>query len=100
MVIAARDRAQLPVGVRRIGQYAFVTSWDWANRNYKKHPNDAEWLLREALRRAIDIRDVSGSGEPVSGRPAKLVDVLNALKDAMGLDPDANGWSWLWSETE
>lgn len=77
-----------------------MTTWDWGNRNYKNHRGEAEWLLREAMRRAIDIRDVAGSGEQVSGRPAKLVDVLNALKDAMGFDPDANGWAWLWADTD
>jgi hypothetical protein len=29
-----------------------------------------------------------------------LVDVLNALKDSMGFEADANGPARLWSETE
>jgi hypothetical protein len=77
-----------------------VAAWNWANRNYRNHSGDTEWLMREALRRAVDIRDVAASREPLSTRPVMLVDVLNALKDAMGFDTKANGPAWLWSETE
>jgi hypothetical protein len=77
-----------------------VTAWDHNNRSYSKHWGDAEWLMREALRRAVDLRDAVANGESVSGRPVMLVAVLNCLKDAIGMGADATGADWLWSETE
>ena len=74
--------------------------WDWNNSNYRNHAGDAAWLLRDALRRAVDIRDAVASGELPSGRAVMLVDVLNSLKDAIGIDPRDTGADWLWSETE
>jgi hypothetical protein len=89
---------QITLGVAGSGKITYVTAWTWANRNYRNHPGDVDWLMREALRRAVDIRD-RGS-EPLAGRPVMLVDVLNALKDALGFDGDANGAAWLWSDTD
>jgi hypothetical protein len=76
-----------------IGQYACMaeqgavpTGWNWAYRSYKNHAGDAEWLMREALRRAIDIRDISADGESLSARPLMLVDVLHALRSALDFE--------------
>jgi hypothetical protein len=49
--------------------------------------------MREALRRAVDIRD-----QGVTTRAVMLVDVLNLLKDAIGMPPEANGIGWLWAD--
>jgi len=67
--------------------------WRWANLNYRAHHGDVEWLMREALRRAVDIRD-----QGVTNRAVMLVDVLNLLKDAIGMPPEANGIDWLWAD--
>ena len=77
-----------------------MTDWNHHNGNYKNHLGDAEWLMRDALRRAVDIRDAAANGESVSGRPVMLVSVLNSLKDAIGMDGEATGADWLWSDTE
>jgi hypothetical protein len=77
-----------------------MTAWSWGDRNFHNHSGDTEWLLREALRRAVDIRDVDATQTPLAARPVILVDVLNALKRAMGFDAGTDGADWLWSETE
>jgi hypothetical protein len=69
--------------------------WRWANLNYRDHEGDVAWLMREALRRAIDIRDLG-----VTTRAVMLVDVLNLLKDAIGMPPEANGIGWLWADPD
>ena len=69
--------------------------WRWEQRSYRDHAGDVEWLAREALRRAVDIRD-----QGVTPRAVMLVDVLNLLKDALGLPPSATGVEWLWADPE
>jgi hypothetical protein len=54
--------------------------WVYNSMAYKQHVGDVEWLMKEALRRAVDIRDQG------SGRGTMLVDVLNMLSDALGHD--------------
>jgi hypothetical protein len=52
--------------------------------------SDAEAALREALRRAVDLRDTlaeAGSGD--TSRAVFLVDVLNHLADIHGVDTSA-----------
>jgi hypothetical protein len=56
-----------------------------ANLSYREQEGDVEWIMREALRRA-GSRD-----QGVATRAVLLVDVLNLLKDAIGLPPEANG---------
>jgi hypothetical protein len=73
-----------------------MIGWSYGNRSYKNHAGDAEWLMREALRRAIDIRD--RGDEPVGARPVMLVDVLNALEGTLGFE-DVDTIA-LWSEAE
>jgi hypothetical protein len=68
--------------------------WTFHSMAYRRHVGDAEWLMKEALRRAVDIRD----GRTNAG--TELVDVLNLLKDAMGFPPEASGAAWLWSDAE
>jgi hypothetical protein len=49
-----------------------------------------ETTLREALRRAVDLRDTlaeAGSGD--TSRAVSLVDVLNHLADIQGVDTSA-----------
>ena len=56
-------------------------SWTWGSRAYKSHEGEPEWLMREALRRAIDIRD-----QGVTPRAVMLVDVLHLLQSALGIE--------------
>jgi hypothetical protein len=52
--------------------------------------SDAEAALREALRRAVDLRDTlaeAGSGD--TSRAVFLVDVLNHLAEIQGVDTSA-----------
>jgi hypothetical protein len=52
--------------------------------------SDAEAALREALRRAVDLRDTlaeAGSGD--TSRAVFLMDVLNHLADIHGVDTSA-----------
>jgi hypothetical protein len=69
--------------------------WDWGSLSSRERQGDTEWLMREALRRAVDIRD-----QGVTPRAVMLVDVLNLLKSAIGLPAEANGVGWLWADTE
>jgi hypothetical protein len=62
-------------------QDAAPMGWNWGSRAYKNHAGDSEWLMREALRRAIDIRD-----QGVTTRAAMLVDVLHSLQSALGIE--------------
>jgi hypothetical protein len=52
--------------------------WDFHSRAYKDHAGDARWLMKEALRRGVDIRDRR------LGARTEVVDVLNMLSDALG----------------
>ena len=49
--------------------------------------------MREALRCAVDIRDVAASRDALSSRSVMLVDVLNALKDCIGFDAETSGFA-------
>jgi hypothetical protein len=60
--------------------------WQYHNRLYKEHAGDPEWLVKEALRRAVDIRDQG------TGRGTMLVDVLNMLSDALGYETYSELW--------
>jgi hypothetical protein len=73
--------ADEPVGSR---------GWSWGSLDYRNHAGDAEWLLREAQRKAMYIRD-----EGVSPAAVMVVDVLNMLEDALGFEPvdDVTFWS-------
>jgi hypothetical protein len=55
--------------------------WAWHRQSYQDHAGDAEWLLRDAQRRAIHIRDQGITPEAVM-----LVAVLNLLQEALGVE--------------
>jgi hypothetical protein len=73
----------------RTGHYALMSEeqetvpvgWHWGSRAYKNHGGDAEWLLREAQRRAVQIRDLG-----VAPGAVMLCDVLNSLQSALGYE--------------
>jgi hypothetical protein len=55
-------------------------------------------LVREAMRRAVDIRDTNARGGELSARPLVLVDVLNALSESLQVDgSDVWDGSDLWN---
>ncbi len=73
-------------------QATYMNGWTYGNRLYKERGDDPEWLMREALRRAVDLRDKL-PGMSLGSRRVMLVDVLNALSDALGYDTYASLWS-------
>jgi hypothetical protein len=90
----------MPIGVLRIGQSVGMeehptderNGWQYASRLYEQRSGDPEWLMKEALRRAVDIRDL-GEGTDRGGRSVVLVAVLNALSNALGYDTYSGLWS-------
>ena len=62
--------------------------WNTTVAVYKDHAGDAQWLMKEALRRAVDIR-----GSRHQRRDTNSVDVLNMLSDALGTTPTRNSGS-------
>lgn len=69
-----------------------MTEWNYGDPRWREHAGDPQWLMREALRRAVDLRD-RGIDSPVGPRPVMLVDVLNALSHALGYETSGNIWS-------
>lgn len=61
--------------------------WTEHSRLYAERGNDPEWLMKEALRRAVDVRDTDRSG-----KGTMLVAVLNLLSDALGYDTHSELW--------
>jgi len=57
------------------------SSWSWGSVAYRDHAGDAQWLLSEAKRKAIYIRD-----QGVTPAAVMVVDVLNMLQDALGFE--------------
>jgi hypothetical protein len=68
-----------------------VSGWMWSDPRWRVSVgSNAEAALREALRRAVDLRDTlaeAGSGD--TSRAVFLVDVLNHLADLQGVDTAA-----------
>jgi hypothetical protein len=65
-------------------------SWRWEDLRWRvRVGSDSERIVREALRRAIDIRDSAS----LSARPVFLVDVLNKLCEALNVRTER-----LWDE--
>jgi hypothetical protein len=63
-----------------------MDGWTWSDPRWRQRVgDDTAATVREALRRAIDLRDLRG-GETRSGRPVLLVDVLNHLGDLLDVD--------------
>jgi hypothetical protein len=62
--------------------------WRWEDLGWRERVgSDPERIVREALRRAIDIRDSHAASAPssLSARPAFLVDVLNKLSEVLNV---------------
>jgi hypothetical protein len=68
-----------------------VSGWTWSDPQWRVSVgSNAEAALREAFRRAVDLRDAladAGSGD--TSRAVFLVDVLNHLADLQGVDTAA-----------
>jgi hypothetical protein len=72
-----------------------VSEWTWSDPRWRQRVgDDVAATLREALRRAIDLRDLREGGESRGGRPMFLVDVLNHLGDVLEIDTSS-----LWERT-
>ena len=70
-----------------------MTEWAWHDRAWREHVDDSvDATFREALGRAIDIRDLGLPGN--EGRPVFLVDVLNHLSELLAVDTAS-----LWDRT-
>ena len=71
-----------------LGDAAPMGDWKWADRGWHERvgTNPGE-LAKEALRRAVDIRDTG-----TTTRAVMLVDVLNALCDELDVDT-SNLWA-------
>ena len=64
----------------------YMGSWRWSDLDWRDQVGqDPTELLKEALRRAVDIRDQVDRSK-LSARPVFLVAVLNELANALGID--------------
>jgi hypothetical protein len=62
-----------------------MNDWTYGDPRWRDRVGDSvDATVREALRRAIDMRDL-GTSESL-GRPVLLVDVLNHLSDLLSVD--------------
>ncbi len=60
--------------------------WRWEDPTWPDRVgDDPSRIVREALRRAVDIRDKHNSG-PLAARPVFLVDVLNRLCEVLAVE--------------
>jgi hypothetical protein len=60
--------------------------WRWEDPTWPvRVGEEPSRIVREALRRAVDIRD-RHSDEPLAARPVFLVDVLNRLCEVLAVD--------------
>jgi hypothetical protein len=63
-----------------------MDGWTWSDPRWRQRVgDDTAAAVREALRRAIDLRDLR-VGESHGGRPVLLVDVVNHLSDLLEVD--------------
>jgi hypothetical protein len=64
----------------------YMHGWRWEDPNWREWTgNDAAKILREALRRAVDIRDTNAQGIALGARPLVLLDVLSALSGTLDI---------------
>jgi hypothetical protein len=65
-----------------------MSGWTWSDPQWRDSVGtDAEAAAREALRRAVDLRDtLAEAGSNNTTRAVFLVDVLNHLADLQGFD--------------
>jgi hypothetical protein len=71
-------------------------SWRWEDLRWRERVgSDSQRIVREALRRAVDIRDLEAATAPSSlrARPVFLVDVLNKLCEVLNVRTER-----LWDE--
>jgi hypothetical protein len=63
--------------------------WKWHDPEWRERVGpDTEATTREALRRAVDLRDtLAETGSKQTARALVLVDVLNHLVQLQGVDP-------------
>ena len=74
----------------------YMHGWRWEDPRWREWTeNDATKILREALRRAVDIRDTNSQRVALGARPLILLDVLNALSAAL----EVSG-SDIWDESD
>jgi hypothetical protein len=68
-----------------------VTGWTWNNPRWQDSVgDDAEAAVREALRRAVDLRDtLAEAGSKDTARALFLVDALNHLAELQDVDTSA-----------
>jgi hypothetical protein len=68
-----------------------MSDWTWHDPRWGDSVGaDAESTVREALRRAVDLRDtLSEAGSSDTPRALFLVDVLNHLAELQGVDASA-----------
>jgi hypothetical protein len=68
-----------------------MTSWTRHNPRWQDSVgDDAEATVRDALRRAVDLRDtLAEAGSRDTARALFLVDVLNDLAELQGVDTSA-----------
>jgi hypothetical protein len=68
-----------------------MDGWTWNDQRWQdKIGADAEATVREALRRAVDLRDtLAEAGRSDTARALYLVDVLNHLAELQGFDTSA-----------
>jgi hypothetical protein len=67
-----------------------MTSWTWHNPRWQDSVrDDAEATVRDALRRAVDLRDTLEAGSRDTARVLLLVDMLNDLAELQGVDTSA-----------
>ena len=64
--------------------------WRWEDLTWRNRVGDnPQWIAREALRRAVDIRDTNViDARSLSARPVFLVDVLNRLCEVLNVETD------------
>jgi hypothetical protein len=74
----------------------YMHGWRWEDPRWREWTaNDPTKILREALRRAVDIRDTNAQGSALAARPLMLVDVLNALSASLNVSG-----SDIWDESD
>lgn len=65
----------------------YMNGWNWEDPRWREWTEeDPQQILLEALRRAVDIRDTNAQQRDLGARPLALVEVLNALSEAMNVD--------------
>lgn len=77
-----------------------MNGWRWEDPRWREWTgSDPAKLVLEAIRRAVDIRDVNAPGVNLGARPVMLVAVLNALGESLQVSgSDIWDGSDLWND--